>query len=75
MKNNLVVFKKNKPKVIKALKDGRISYVADSKWSFACKFYAFLISIGFFPLWKKLIQTPGLEKTYHCVYLSLLCCS
>jgi len=48
MKNELAIFKKNKPKVVAALKEGNISYVAESKWSFADKFFAFLISIGFF---------------------------
>ena len=64
MKNSLVVFKKNKPKVIAALKDGKISYAADSKWSFADEFYAFCISIGFLSLCKKLTQIPGKEKTF-----------
>jgi len=43
MKNNLTVFKKNKPKVIKALKEGRIDYVSDSRWSFSDEFFSFLL--------------------------------
>ncbi len=62
MKNNLVIFKKNKPKVIAALKDGKISYVADSKWSFADEFYAFLISTGFFPFVEETYPNPRQRK-------------
>ena len=62
MKNSLVVFKKNKPKVIAALKDGKISYVADSKWSFADEFYAFCISIGFFSFVQQTYPNPRQRK-------------
>jgi hypothetical protein len=62
MKNNLVVFKKNKPKVIAALKDGKISYVADSKWSFADEFYAFCISTGFFSFVEETYPNPRQRK-------------
>ena len=48
MKNNLYIFKKNKRKVIEALKKGQIDYVANSKWSFSDHFFAFFLSLSFF---------------------------
>jgi len=48
MKNELVVFKKNKPRVIAALKKGDIDYVDGTSWSFSDKFFSFLLAIGFF---------------------------
>ncbi len=48
MKSDLKVFVKNRPKVMAALKAGDIDYVDGTSWSFSDKFFAFLISIGFF---------------------------
>ena len=48
MKNNLYLFKKNKRKVIEALKRGQIDYVANSKWSFSDHFFVFFLSLSFF---------------------------
>jgi hypothetical protein len=62
MKNNLVVFKKNKRKVIAALKNGEISYVASSKWSFADEFFAFLLSVGFFAFVEETYPSPRQRK-------------
>ena len=62
MKNNIVVFKKNKPKVIKALKEGRIDYVADSKWSFSDEFFSFLLSVGFFEFVENTYPSPRMRK-------------
>ena len=45
--NDLIVYKENKPKVRKALKDGRIDYLDLSEWSFIDKFFAFLLSVNF----------------------------
>jgi len=62
MKNNIVVFKKNKAKVIKALKEGRIDFVGESKWSFSDKFFSFLISIGFFDFVEDTYPSPRMRK-------------
>lgn len=59
MKNNLVVFKKNKPKVLAALKRGDIDYVANSRWSFADEFFSFLLSVGFFDFVESIYPHPG----------------
>jgi hypothetical protein len=62
MKNNLVVFKKNKPRVIAALKDGRIDFVDGTSWSFADKFFSFLLSIGFFDFVEETYPSPRMRK-------------
>jgi hypothetical protein len=62
MKNNLFVFKKNKRKVIQALKNGTIDYVADSKWSFSDEFFAFLLSSGFFSFVEESYPSPRARK-------------
>ena len=62
MKNELAIFKKNKPKVIAALKEGNIDYVAESKWSFADKFFAFLLAIGFFSFVEESYPSPRMRK-------------
>jgi len=62
MKNNLTVFKKNKPKVIKALKEGRIDYVSDSRWSFSDEFFSFLLSVGFFDFVESTYPSPRMRK-------------
>jgi hypothetical protein len=62
MKSNLYIFKKNKPKVIAALKNGEISYVASSKWSFADEFFAFLLSVGFFSFVEESYPSPRTRK-------------
>ncbi len=62
MKNNLYVFKKNKPQVIKALKNGEIDYVANSKWSFCDEFFAFCMSVGFFSFVEKTYPSPRQRK-------------
>ncbi len=62
MKNELVVFKKNKPRVIAALKDGRIDFVDGTSWSFPDKFFSFLLSIGFFEFVEDSYPSPGTRK-------------
>ena len=62
MKSNLVIFKKNKHKVIEALKKGQISYVASSKWSFCDEFFAFCISVGFFDFVEASYPSPRARK-------------
>ena len=62
MKNELVVFKKNKPRVIAALKDGRIDFVDGTSWSFADKFFSFLLSIGFFEFVEDSYPSPRIRK-------------
>jgi hypothetical protein len=62
MKNNLVVFKKNKPRVIAALKDGRIDFVDGTSWSFADKFFSFLLSVGFFEFVEETYPSPRMRK-------------
>jgi len=62
MKSELVVFKKNKPRVIEALKKGDIDYVDGTTWSFSDKFYAFLLSIGFFEFTEEAYPSPRVRK-------------
>lgn len=62
MKNNIVVFKKNKRKVIAALKEGRVDYVADSKWSFSDGLFSFLLSVGFFEFVENTYPSPRMRK-------------
>jgi len=62
MKNNIAVFKKNKPRVIAALKDGRIDFVDGTSWSFPDKFFSFLISIGFFDFVEETYPSPRMRK-------------
>ncbi|TET14688.1 MAG: IS4/IS5 family transposase [Actinobacteria bacterium] len=62
MKNNIAVFKKNKPKVIAALKDGRIDFVDGTSWSFPDKFFSFLLSIGFFEFVEDTYTSPRMRK-------------
>ncbi|GAI02433.1 unnamed protein product, partial [marine sediment metagenome] len=62
MKNNIVVFKKNKPRVIAALKDGRIDFVDGTSWSFSDKFFSFLLSIGFFEFVEDSYPSPRIRK-------------
>lgn len=63
MKNNVYIFKKNKPKVIEALKKGNIDYVTDSKWSFSDHFFAFLLSLSFFDFTEKTYPSPRMRKS------------
>jgi len=60
--SNLCVFKNSKRKVIKALKNGTIDYVADSKWSFSDEFFAFLFSLPFFDFVEKTYPSPRARK-------------
>ena len=62
MKNELVVFKKNKPRVIAALKDGRIDFVDGTSWSFSDKFFSFLLSVGFFDFVEETYPSPRMRK-------------
>ena len=62
MKNELVVFKKNKPRVIAALKRGDIDYVDGTSWSFPDKFFSFLLSIGFFKFVEDSYPSPRIRK-------------
>ena len=62
MKNELVVFKKNKPRVIASLKKGNIDYVDGTSWSFADKFFAFLLSVGFFEFVEDTYPSPRIRK-------------
>jgi hypothetical protein len=64
MKNNLFVFKKNKRKVIEALKNGTIDYVTDSKWSFSDEFFAFLLSSGFFSFAQRHLSQSQSKKKH-----------
>lgn len=62
MKNELVVFKKNKPRVIAALKDGRIDFVDGTSWSYPDKFFALLLSVGFFQFVEDSYPSPRIRK-------------
>lgn len=62
MKNDLTVFVKNRPKVMAALKAGNIDYVDGSSWSFSDKFFAFLLSIGFFGFAEETYPSPRMRK-------------
>ncbi len=62
MKSNLTVFVKNKAKVIAALKAGDIDYVDETSWSYPDKFFAFLLSIGFFKFVENSYPSPRARK-------------
>jgi len=62
MKSDLAVFVKNRPKVMAALKAGNIDYVDGTSWSFCDKFFAFLLSIGFFKFAEDSYPTPRQRK-------------
>ena len=62
MKSNLTVFVKNKSKVIAALKAGEIDYVDETSWSYPDKFFAFLLSIGFFKFVEDSYPSPRARK-------------
>ncbi len=62
MKSNLTVFVKNKSKVIAALKAGDIDYVDETSWSYPDKFFAFLLSIGFFKFVEDSYPSPRARK-------------
>lgn len=62
MKSDLVIFKKNKPRVVAALKDGDIDYVDGTSWSFADRFFALLLSIGFFKFTEDTYPSPRQRK-------------
>ncbi len=62
MKSNLVIFKKNKPRVIAALKAADIDYVDSASWSFSDKFFVFLLSIGFFEFVEDSYPSPRTRK-------------
>lgn len=44
----LIVYEEDKPKVLSALKDGRIDYADLTSWTFIDKFFAFLLESSFF---------------------------
>jgi len=62
MKNELVAFKKNKPRVIASLKKGNIDFVDGTSWSFSDKFFSFLLSIGFFEFVEDTYPSPRIRK-------------
>ena len=62
MKSDLTVFVKNRPKVMAALKAGDIDYVDGTSWSFSDKFFAFLLSIGFFKYSEDTYPSPRQRK-------------
>lgn len=62
MKKDLLIFKNSKPKVVAALKKGDIDYVGDTEWSFSDKFFAFLLSIGFFKYSEDTYPSPRQRK-------------
>jgi len=44
----LIVYEEDKPKVLSALRDGRIDYADLTSWTFVDKFFAFLLETKFF---------------------------
>jgi len=62
MKSDLKVFVRNRPKVMAALKAGDIDYVDGTSWSFSDKFFAFLLSIGFFKYSEETYPSPRQRK-------------
>lgn len=45
----LIIYEENKPKVLHALKDGRIDYIALTKWEFMDRFLVFFSLRDSFP--------------------------
>lgn len=44
----LIIYEENKPKVLHDLKDGRIDYIALTKWEFIDRYFGFLFATRFF---------------------------
>jgi len=58
MVRDLIVYKENKPKVKRALQDGRIDYLDMTKWGFIDQFFAFLLSVKFLEWCASTYPTP-----------------
>jgi len=65
----LIIYEENKPKVLHALKDGRIDYIALTKWEFIDRFFAFLVSAGFFKWCGCTYPTPRKKKEVAAWFL------
>jgi hypothetical protein len=58
----LIIYEENKPKVLQALKDGRIDYVALSKWGFVDRLFGFLVSTKFFEWCASTYPSPRVKE-------------
>lgn len=72
MKGGLVLFKENKVKVLKRLKDGRIDYLDLTSWSFQDRLFGFLIEERFFEWCGSSYPTPR-ERENVPVWFLLAC--
>ena len=72
MKNSskeLIIYEENKPKVLQLLKDGRIDYMALTKWEFIDRFFSFLLTTGFFKWCDSTYPTPRKKKEVAAWFL------
>jgi hypothetical protein len=58
----LIIHEENKPKVLHDLRDGRIDYIALSKWEFVDRLFAFLVSTKFFEWCASCYPTPRVKE-------------
>jgi len=62
LSKELIIYEENKPKVLQALKDGRIEYIALSKWEFVDRFFGFIVATKFFEWCASSYPHPRLKE-------------
>lgn len=65
----LIIYEENKPKVLHALKDGRIDYIALTKWEFIDKFFAFLVATRYFEWCSSTYPSPRKKEEVAAWFL------
>ena len=58
----LIIYEENRPKVLQALKDGRIEYLALTKWELIDRFFGFLVATKFFEWCASSYPTPRAKE-------------
>ncbi len=58
----LIIYEENRPKVLHALKDGRIDYIALTKWEFIDKFFGFLVATKYFEWCSSTYPSPRVKE-------------
>lgn len=72
MKNlpkELIIYEENRPKVLHALKDGRIDYIALTKWEFTDNLFGFLAATRFFEWCSSTYPNPRVKEEVPAWYL------
>jgi hypothetical protein len=68
--DDFVVFKEDKVKVRRRLKDGRIDYLDLTSWSFQDRLFGFLIDRGFFKFCNRSFPSPRVRENIAVWFLS-----